>query len=57
MPINREKSGIRRPVNFKILGYGFVPIYQKGVKGKYQLVVDKERWKELKAKLKEVTQD
>ena len=55
LPINREKSGIRRPVNFTILGYGFVPIYQKGVKGKYQLVVDKSRWNELKAKLKEET--
>ena len=55
LPINREKSGIRRPVNFKILGYGFVPAYQKGVKGKYQLVVDKERWKQFKAKLKEAT--
>lgn len=29
-----------------------MPIYQKGNKGKYQLVVDKERWKQLKAKLK-----
>jgi len=55
LPINREKSGIRRPVGFKILGYGFVPTYQKGVKGKYQLVVDKERWKTLKFKLKEIT--
>ena len=55
LPINREKSGIRRPVNFKILGYGFVPSYQKGVKGKYQLVVEKSRWQQLKTKLKEVT--
>lgn len=55
LPINREKSGIHRPVNFTILGYGFVPIYQKGVKGKYQLVVDKSRWNELKAKLKKET--
>ena len=30
LPINREKSGIRRPVNFTILGYGFVPTYRKG---------------------------
>lgn len=29
LPINREKSGLRRPVNFKILGYGFVPTYRK----------------------------
>ena len=55
LPINREKSGIRRPVNFKILGYGFVPAYQKGVKGKYQLVVEKSRWQQLKTKLKEIT--
>ncbi|PRY85029.1 group II intron reverse transcriptase/maturase, partial [Marinilabilia salmonicolor] len=55
LPINREKSGIRRPVHFQILGYGFVPVFQKGVKGKYQLVVNRKRWKSLKAKLKEVT--
>ena len=30
LPINKEKSGIRRPINFKILGYGFVPTYRKG---------------------------
>jgi RNA-directed DNA polymerase len=50
-----QKSGIRRPVNFHILGYGFVPIYQKGIKGQYQLVVEESRWKQLKAKLKEAT--
>ena len=55
LPINREKSGIRRPVNFQILGYGFVPTYRKGEKGKYQLVVTKKRWQILKFKLKEIT--
>lgn len=55
LPINREKSGIRRPVNFQILGYGFVPTYRKGEKGKYQLVVTEKRWKALKMKLKEIT--
>lgn len=30
LPINREKSGIRRPVNFITLGFGFVPTYVKG---------------------------
>jgi group II intron reverse transcriptase/maturase len=55
LPINREKSGVRRPVNFQILGFGFVPAYQKGVKGQYQLVVTEKRWKILKAKLKDVT--
>jgi len=55
LPINREKSGIRKPVNFTILGYGFVPTYVKGVKGKYQLVVSDKSWKSLKQKLKTVT--
>ena len=55
LPINREKSGIRRPINFQILGYGFVPTYRKGDKGKYQLIVTKKRWKNLKMKLKEIT--
>ncbi|MDA3853767.1 MAG: group II intron reverse transcriptase/maturase [Bacteroidales bacterium] len=55
LPINREKSGIRRPVNFNLLGYGFVPTYRKGEKGKYQLVVAKSAWQELKKKIKKVT--
>jgi group II intron reverse transcriptase/maturase len=55
LPINRDKSGIRRPINFQILGYGFVPTYEKGVKGKYQPVVTDKRWDAFKAKLKEVT--
>ena len=33
LPINREKSGIRRPSEFELLGHAFVPTYQKGVKG------------------------
>jgi len=55
LPINREKSGIRRPINFQILGYGFVPTYRKGEKGKYQLIVAKKRWETIKMKLKEIT--
>ena len=55
LPINREKSGIRRPVNFTILGFGFVPTYVKGDKGKYQLVVSEKSWKSLKQKLKTIT--
>ena len=41
LPINREKSGIRKPVNFTILGYGFVPTYVKGEKGK---IKDLDGW-------------
>ncbi len=55
LPINRQKSGIRRPTNFELLGHGFVPTYQKGVKGQYQLVVSKKSWDSLKRKLKRVT--
>jgi len=55
LPINREKSGIRRPVNFSTLGFGFVPTYKKGEKGKYQIVVEKSKWKEFKSKLKFIT--
>ncbi|GAF05878.1 RNA-dependent RNA polymerase family protein [Saccharicrinis fermentans] len=55
LPINKEKNGIRRPVNFQILGLGFVPIYRKGSKDKYQLIVTKKRWQSFRAKLKEET--
>ena len=55
LPINRDKSGIRRPVNFTILGFGFVPTYVKGENGKYQLVVSAKSWARLKQKLKTIT--
>ena len=55
LPINREKSGIRRPSNFSLLGHSFTPTYKKGVRGQYQLVVEKSRWTSLKRKLKWVT--
>jgi len=55
LPINREKSGIRRPVQFTVLGFGFVPTYRKGERGKYQLVVSKKGWEKLKQKLKTIT--
>ncbi len=55
LPINKEKSGIRRPITFQVLGYGFVPTYKKGEKGKYQLIVKPSKWKEFKSKLKYLT--
>jgi RNA-directed DNA polymerase len=55
LPINRDKSGIRNPQQFTILGHSFVPVYQKGVRGKYQLVINENRWNTLKEKLKEIT--
>ena len=56
LPINREKSGIRKPVQFKILGHEFVPTYKKGETGKYQIVVSEKKWKSLKTELKRITQ-
>ena len=55
LPINREKSGILKPVQFQILGHRFVPTYQKGEKGKYQIVVAEKKWKTLKQGLKLIT--
>jgi len=55
LPINREKSGIRRPLNFQILGFGFVPIYKKDVKGQYQMVVSEKGWRKLKQTLNFIT--
>ena len=55
LPINREKSGIRRPMKFTILGFTFVPSFKKGDKGKYQLVVSDKGWQNLKQKIKTIT--
>lgn len=55
LPINKEKSGMRRPSDFELLGHGFVPTYKKGDRGKYQLVVKKSSWDSLKRKLKQIT--
>lgn len=55
LPINRKKSGIRKPLDFQVLGFGFVPTYKKGEKGRYQLVAEPSKWKEFKTKLKYLT--
>jgi RNA-directed DNA polymerase len=55
LPINREKSGVRRPSTFQILGHSFTSSFEKGAKGKYQLIVSEKSWKKLKASLKEIT--
>lgn len=55
LPINRGKSGIRRPLTFELLGYAFRSSYKRGERGKYQLVVSKKKWKRLKAELKAIT--
>lgn len=55
LTVNREKSGIRKPVQFTMLGFGFVPTYIKGDRGKYQLVVSEKAWQRLKMSEKAIT--
>lgn len=55
LPINKAKSGIRRPVHFNLLGHGFTPVYKNGVKGQYQLVVSHKSWSRFKRTLKDIT--
>lgn len=55
LPIIIEKSELRRPVTFQLLGYGFVPTYKKGENGKYQLIVKSSKWKVFMSKLKYLT--
>jgi RNA-directed DNA polymerase len=52
LAINREKRGIRTPSYFQVLGYGFLPTYNKGEKRKHQLIVGKSKWKSFQQKLK-----
>src|SRR5690606_1153077 len=55
LPINRKKSGIRKPLTFQVLGFGFVPTYKKGEKGRYQLIAETSKWDTFKSKLKHIT--
>jgi group II intron reverse transcriptase/maturase len=55
LPINREKSGVRKPVRFKILGFCFTPTFKKGEKGKYQTIVSEKAWGNLKRAIKAIT--
>lgn len=55
LPINVEKSGIRKPVQFSLLGHRYVPAYEKGIQGKYQLVVSDKSWKKLKHNVRTIT--
>ena len=55
LKINQDKTSICRPVNLKLLGFGFVSTYKKGEKGKYQLVTSDKSFERLKAKIKRIT--
>ena len=55
LPINREKSGIRKPLQFELLGYRFVASFAKDDRSKYQPVASEKSWQTLKQKLKAIT--
>ncbi len=55
LQINEDKSSIVRPLKYEYLGYAFVSSYKKGDRGKYNLVVSKSSFKELKRKIKYIT--
>jgi len=53
--VNEQKTNICRPINYFTLGYGYVPVYKKGEKGKYNLRVSPKSFKRMKQKVKEIT--
>jgi len=55
LKVNEEKTSICRPINYFMLGYGFVPTYKKGEKGKYKLRVSPKSFKRMKQRIKQIT--
>jgi len=55
LEVNTEKTVICRPSKFVLLGHSFVPTYQKGQRGQYQMRIAKKSWQRLKAKIKIIT--
>jgi group II intron reverse transcriptase/maturase len=55
LPINREKSGIRRPEDFTVLGYSFSATRSDDSPQQYHLIASVKSLKTFKAKLKELT--
>jgi group II intron reverse transcriptase/maturase len=53
--VNEQKTNICRPINYFTLGYGFVPTYKKGEKGKYNLRVSPKSFNRMKQKVKEIS--
>jgi RNA-directed DNA polymerase len=54
LPINWEKSGIRKPSDFNILGYRFTANLQQGTTG-YIVTPSPKSWDNLKRSLKQLT--
>jgi group II intron reverse transcriptase/maturase len=54
LPINKEKSGIRTPTEFNILGYRFSANLKRAAKG-YVVTPATKSWDKLKRSLKQIT--
>jgi group II intron reverse transcriptase/maturase len=55
LKVNQEKTSICRPLKLQLLGFAFTSTYNKGDKGKYQLVTSDKSFKRLKEKIKHIT--
>ncbi len=55
LQVNEQKTSICRPINYFVLGYGFVPTYKKNEKGKYKLRVSPTSFRTMKQKVKQLT--
>jgi group II intron reverse transcriptase/maturase len=55
LKVNPEKTKICRPLTLTLLGYSFVSVYEKGVKGQYRFVTPENAFTKLKTRIKEVT--
>lgn len=53
LPVNRRKTAVKRPHSVEILGYRFLPTYQK--KGEFAPNITKASLKRLKEKIKTIT--
>lgn len=55
LQVNKQKSAVRKPLNYEYLGFAFESTYKKGDRGQYQLVVSKNSLAALKYKIKTIT--
>jgi len=55
LQVNEQKTTICRPVNYFVLGYGFVSTYKKDESGKYKLRVSPKSFKTMKQWIKQIT--
>jgi len=55
LQVNQQKTSICRPVNYFVLGYGFVSTYKKDERGKYKLRVSPKSFKTMKQRVKQIT--